>query len=373
MRIKLLLVSTILSGLFSAAIIEIWLRLALPKNCILRHHLLHHTFRPNCRTEETNFDYTVTYRYNSIGFRGRDQNLSDSDKFRILMLGDSFTEGVGVANQDTFSSLVENQTGAEVVNAGVRKYSPLLEYLYLKNFGLELKPDLIVLNLNATDLIETDKYHQSIIKDENGQITHITAPGRHFLPLTLRIFLWNNSRFYGYLQERVFPLIYRTYQSFKSGSIQNQKKSVFSNHQFNMFSLIVDPAFNPEYQRFTNLMFEDLDQIKQLTARRNIPFFVVIGPTAIDVSAAEWEILNNIFTLPLEFPKDYPIENKYHRDLEQYLNRNGIPFINLTAAFRQNSSPQNLLFFPNDGHWNAKGHAVAAKEILDYIRENYAK
>lgn len=316
----------------------------------------------------------MTYKYNSVGLRDENYNPSSNpDKFRILMLGDSFTEGVGVEEKNIFSFVVENQIDAEIINAGVRKYAPLLEYLYLKNFGLQLKPNLVILNLNVTDLIETDKYYQSIIRDSNGEIAYVTAPGRHFLPLSLRIFLWNNSRLYGYFQERVFPTVYRTYQAVKSGSSQNQTKPIYSDRQFNMFSLFVDPAFETEYQKLSSLIFEDLAATKQLLDQHNIPLLIVIQPTAIDVTPDEWKDLNDTFSLALKFPGDYPVDNNYYRDLERYLNHNDIPFINLTAAFRQNSSPQNLLFFPHDGHWNAKGHAVAAKEISEYIKKNYEK
>lgn len=374
MKIKLLISSGILCSLLLTITLEIWLRLKLPKSCVLRHPLLHHAFRPNCQTTETNQDYSMTYKYNSVGLRDKDYNPSpEPGKFRIIMLGDSFTEGVGVADKDTFSTLIENQIDTEVINAGVRKYAPLLEYLYLKSRGPELKPNLVVLNLNATDLIETDKYHQSIIRDSNGEIIKVTAPGRHFLPLSLRIFLWNNSRLYGYFQERVFPTVYKTYQAVKSGSSQNQTKPIYSDRQFNMFSLFVDPAFETEYQKLSSLIFEDLAVTKQLLDRHNIPLLIVIQPTAIDVTPDEWKDLNGSFSLPLKFPDDYPIDNNYYRDLERYLNHNDIPFINLIDAFRQNSSPENLLFFPHDGHWNAKGHAVAAKEISDYILKNYEK
>src|SRR3989338_6396032 len=114
--------SGLIFGLITILVAEFWLRVKLPPACALRHPLLHHTFRPNCQTTETNQDHSVTYKYNSLGLRGQDNLPPDTDKFRILMLGDSFTEGVGVDEKSIFSTLIENQTGAQVINAGVRKY-----------------------------------------------------------------------------------------------------------------------------------------------------------------------------------------------------------------------------------------------------------
>ena len=363
--------SGLIFGLITILVAESWLRVKLPPACALRHPLLHHTFRPNCQTTETNQDHSVTYKYNSLGLRGQDNLPPDTDKFRILMLGDSFTEGVGVDEKSIFSTLIENQTGAQVINAGVRKYAPLLEYLYLRDYGLAYQPDLVILNLNITDLIETDKYHQSIIANPSGKIVQITAPGRHFLPTEWRIFLWNNLRTYDYFQERIFPKIYILFHAAKSGSLKNNQKAVYSDRQFNMFSLSVDPLFKEEYQQIRAQVFSDINEIKNLTDQQQIPLLAVIQPAALHTSAAEWTTLNSVFNLPLKFPDDYPVDDPYHRDLSQYLESLNITTMDLTSIFRQNSTPSNPLFFPQDGHWNSRGHRLAADQIADFIQINY--
>src|SRR3989338_2613375 len=102
------------------------------------------------RTQEWN----VTNKHNSFGLRSPETTLEKSkDTFRILFLGDSFVQGYGVNEEKSFPRLVEiklndqykGQPKIEVINSGVPNYSPLIEYLYLKNDGLKFNPDLVIL------------------------------------------------------------------------------------------------------------------------------------------------------------------------------------------------------------------------------------
>lgn len=115
-----------------------------------------------------------------LGFRLK-QGLSVSltPARRILMLGDSFTQGNEVGVDKTFSKVLEyrlNQNSDltyEVINAGIRGGSPLQYYLWLKNEGLELKPDIIILNFYLGNDI-TDALMFNIATDSAGLATQLT-------------------------------------------------------------------------------------------------------------------------------------------------------------------------------------------------------
>src|SRR5262249_28162330 len=74
-------------------------------------------------------------------------------KYRILALGDSFTEGVQVKEDELFSARLEKtDPELEVINAGVGGYGTIQEYLYLTNEGLRFRPDLVLLMFYDNDL-----------------------------------------------------------------------------------------------------------------------------------------------------------------------------------------------------------------------------
>ncbi|MCA9217998.1 MAG: SGNH/GDSL hydrolase family protein [Planctomycetales bacterium] len=69
---------------------------------------------------------------------------------RILVLGDSFAWGYGVANRDIFTEVLEarfarDQTPYEVINTGVSGWGTDQEFLYFADEGVKYSPDVVVL------------------------------------------------------------------------------------------------------------------------------------------------------------------------------------------------------------------------------------
>src|SRR3989344_6844918 len=80
-----------------------------------------------------------------LGFRLKHAlEVKPTKTTRILMLGDSFTQGNEVSQ--TFSQLLAAKLNVQVINAGIRGGSPLQYYLWLKTEGLKFDPDIVVLN-----------------------------------------------------------------------------------------------------------------------------------------------------------------------------------------------------------------------------------
>lgn len=73
----------------------------------------------------------------------------------ILALGDSYTEGYAVADDETWPAHLERDLGRRVLNGGVRSYG--IDQMVLRGEQLVplLKPATVALAFNATDIIRT--------------------------------------------------------------------------------------------------------------------------------------------------------------------------------------------------------------------------
>ncbi len=87
---------------------------------------------------------------NSLGYRGAEfAPAKPPETLRILFVGDSFTFGYGVDDDQTLPRQVEailrpQFPTIEVINAGFHGYAPIHYELYLRTEGYALDPDLIV-------------------------------------------------------------------------------------------------------------------------------------------------------------------------------------------------------------------------------------
>ncbi len=99
---------------------------------------------------------------NSRGFRGREfVNTKGARTCRIVAMGDSCTLGVGVAEEETYSAVLERTLAAkggrfekyEVINAGVAGYSSLQGLRYLQRDIFGYTPDLVTVYFGLNDYL----------------------------------------------------------------------------------------------------------------------------------------------------------------------------------------------------------------------------
>ena len=84
-------------------------------------------------------------------------------------MGDSFTEGY--YQDTTFAAVLERslyQAGGpvlhEVVNCGTSSYSPLLHYLRYKHHLSRYNPDVLILNLDLTDIFDDNQRYAKTVR-----------------------------------------------------------------------------------------------------------------------------------------------------------------------------------------------------------------
>lgn len=115
----------------------------------------------------TERDATLRWRFspsggrNSLGLRNREIAPKPTGTYRILFLGDSLVWTGDTSSGELYTQVLETRLNAryadashkfEVINAGVPGYTTYQELEFLKIYGIEMEPDLVVLGFVFNDL-----------------------------------------------------------------------------------------------------------------------------------------------------------------------------------------------------------------------------
>jgi hypothetical protein len=117
---------------------------------------LHYGYRinkPNSVFQYETVDFNYTHRYNEMGLREKPLSFFKGKK-NVLILGDSFSEGVGAPADSTLSKSMEfySDNDFRFINAGVRGSDIVYAYDLLDTLCLLTSPQLVIYNLNFSDI-----------------------------------------------------------------------------------------------------------------------------------------------------------------------------------------------------------------------------
>ena len=122
-----------------------------------------HVYLPGQSVEAAKYEFTHRRVASSIGLTdGELPAAKRSGEYRIVALGDSFTEGVGTPADGTWVRVMQRALAARypriavtTYNAGVSGSDPINEFVLLKEKLLPLRPDLVIVATNASDVNDT--------------------------------------------------------------------------------------------------------------------------------------------------------------------------------------------------------------------------
>lgn len=278
----------------------------------------------------------VRYRFNRDGFRDRDHEVN-SDRYRILILGDSVSMGLGVGDDSTYAHLLENGLNRDknrisrydVINLGMFGYGPSEERKVLRDFGMKYKPQLILLQFYVNDLLDSDRAStpKSQSADWGGWITALRNRllSRSLLYLKLRqafdraLFLLVHDA-----RRRHFPT------TLNGADLANGREYLLQRP---------NDADVPAFQ--------DIDKIRKMAAANGAGFLVFISPNERQLFRTEADEINT--------------------RLKGFCANQGIEFFDPLPLFR--SLPRKEKLF-NDGlHLSAYGNRALADLLLKRLRE----
>ncbi len=293
---------------------------------------------PNQSCRQKTVEYDVQYKTNSKGLRDKEEHAyqKDPEKKRILILGDSHTFGQGVSLEETFGKVLEEKTGAEVLNLGVAGYDAGQYYLALNTEGMKYDPDIVILDL----------YFLNDIDEIN--IGSLSGPKPVFY-LENNLLKWKNAPEETASANREPKEDYRV----KNKAAYKLTKWIFDLKTLSLAKILAKEYL---YERLSRLgLVKDLSDYEEKFAL----FEGIVKKTK--------ELLPNKTLAAVLIPSKNVGYNWLERQIggrvASILKDNGIPFVDLTqtVVLRKN------LYFPKDGHINRKGHAMVAEAIAKLL------
>jgi lysophospholipase L1-like esterase len=284
------------------------------------------------------------------------------DGAQIAALGDSFTFGWGMNEEQTWVRQLERRLGQRVVNLGVHDGSPrqqleLLKYM-LEQQGERLPLKQVVWLLYEGNDLE-DSYAADAPAPQRPPWQRGFAPLLHGLFSSLkdnmvveqfrrgRVQLAGaaNQLANRHLQVDGVPLDVPLYRSAQLGS------ALF-------LSTFIERGAQPQRYvlRHENrpLLDKTFEEMAQLAKARGFRVVVAMAPTAARLHGHYFE----------DFPplSERPYFIDYVGTLAQ---KHGMPFLNLLDLFAERAAVE-FLHQRDDDHWNEKGHALATEMIARY-------
>ncbi len=336
-------------------------------NAYLKDEFRHHKLKPSTIFYVPKPETKIFMKTNNLGFRGKDMNpIKKKNVYRILMLGDSFTMGYSVENENTFSVLVEKKLNeiltkskkdekkVEVINGGVNSYSPLLSFIQLKEIIHVVNPDLVVLNFDMSDLIQEQLY-RSIAKYDSIKNEFKFSINKKSKKIAVQ---WIEENLY------LTRLLLYFIENKENFSAELTVKNVvrLANPQLLEHTLKSD---NKDRTKQWNNIFKSISRIKKLCDDNYTEFILTTYPWGHQVSLDEWNPGRDRF-----IPQNSDISDKSIEILESFTDENKIKFLNTFPAFR-NYEGEEQIYFDYDMHWKPAGHRIMAIELGKIISENY--
>lgn len=318
-------------------------------------------------------EYTTYVRTNSLGLRGAEVSPAKPvDVFRIVVVGDSIVEAAQVMEEQTFAQRLERSLNSsspsrrvEVLNAGVGGWGTGQEMLYLRQEGLRLQPDLVLLVLysgndiaNNSSKLERQDVLDSLYKpyweiDASNGLRQV--PHRERIPEALDEWLWlgrRSSALFNYVETGFFD-------KFKYGQLD------FIGDRADLGKPVLLAQYPPEWEESWQVTERLLAAAAQDSAAAGSGFVVVLAPSTFQVMPDDWRDLIRTGRRPAS---DWDQE-KPNKKMAGITARRGLPLIDLLPALRAaRDAGLRRLYFEHDKHWTATGHEVVAQALEEQLR-----
>ena len=330
-------------------------------------------------------DIKYTLTIDKRGFR----NKSDLEKYDVVVLGDSFTEGSNVSDEQAWPALFAEKSNYTVYNMGMSAGSPVTYLETLKRFGLGLSPKVVVCMLYEGNDFRAANFSAEQ-SDDGSSLRNLfkTSPLRQSIMRALIRCLGpiNSNR-----QEN-------------SDAGQNKVRPFTPSHPLYAVSwlpLAIPDGDNAKYYAFKvkrllahlesreefinsdgcKATFDVLREIKKICDEKNIRLIILYAPdkphTLLPLVSRKIspEQLRAFMSLKEDnLPPAGELMETVIRHLsiqesviEEFCRQESIEFVTLTEPLRQKILEGQQAYFTYDQHWTPIGQQVAAETLHRYM------
>lgn len=265
----------------------------------------------------------ITYSTQRYGFRRFGD--TETDKTKIFIIGDSFTDGYSVSDGNAYYDyLTKHDDNIEIFAYGSGGYGTLQEFMILDRYFDEIKPDLVLLQFCHNDFINNSHELESASLVNNNQMTR-----PYYKDGAIE---WLFPRQYGGWLDKMVQSSYFL-------RLLNIRLNILTAEKRDSIEWKLSPG-HPLFRESAKITSDIMGFVRQR-----------IGDTpmlAFSVDVAKW--MGSAF--------------------QDICEENSIDFIpgipQAIAKAKQSGIVVDGL--PYDGHWNSVGHAIVGEIILRYLK-----
>jgi len=301
----------------------------------VKNEIFHHSFKKNVNVKSQWGPFIYNTCTDDNGFR---TNCINNNKFNknIIIIGDSFTEGIGLDYENTFAGMISSSWKFNIFNMAVSSYSPIIYKVKTKYYidkGLDAEHVIVFVDISDID-DEFYYYHcennisvcdSREILDKKKNIKKI----RYKFPLTRKF-----KTFFKIQKRKIFP------------------KNIIYEKEFLRSGWTYLPE-NLQIQKGIKNSLDNMNELYNYLKGENIPLTVVVYPWPGQL------LFDEVNSKQVKIWKKF-CENK----CKNFINLFPIFFENIEIEGKKNTIDNYYL--KNDVHFNDKGHRKIFKALNNY-------
>jgi lysophospholipase L1-like esterase len=287
----------------------------------------------------------------------------DSSRIDIAAVGDSFTQGYCVPQNENFVAAIRKRYPA-TLNLGAGGNGPLLMLATLEEYAARLKPRIVLwFYFEGNDLTDLNKEADSPLlmryltgSFQQGLFTKQSAIDRaladYIATAERKAAEKEKKRLEKKKSESAIEGLNWLEATIKLRHLRNTLKSVYESSN----RVVPRPITNAEIHLFDEVLIRAKDLVNGWGG--NIYFVYLPG----------WTRYGNIELAEKRY-SNLKRGEKYRDTVLQIVKNLGFPIVDIYSTFRAQLDPLALFPFREPGHYNVEGNRVVAKAVLESIEQ----